>query len=188
MSSRPRSPNGLEAAGRKLWTSVVEDFELADHELAQLEEACRIRDTINALRDVVAVEGYSITSPQGVRVHPAVSEIRNQQLALARVLATLKVPGIDDDLPRSRGVRGFYGGGGQSRRRPKPADEGAGDIPAKLMSFRPEDWGGDDFAEPRFWDARKQWLERWGVDPPLVLSPSEVNGALDSEPFDPSQI
>ena len=47
------------------------------------------------------------------RVHdPAVAELRQQRLALARLLATLGVPGLDEDeLPAARGVRGVYRGG-----------------------------------------------------------------------------
>ena len=45
-----------------------------------------------------------------MRLHPAISEIRAQQLALARLLATLDVPALAEDaLPPSRGVRGVYG-------------------------------------------------------------------------------
>lgn len=51
-----------------------------------------------------------IASSQGSRLHPGIAEIRQQQLALARLLATLNVPGLEDDaLPASRGVRGVYG-------------------------------------------------------------------------------
>ena len=109
-----KSPTGLTTAGKKLWTAVTDDFELAEHELAQLEEACRIRDTIVALRKQVATDGTMLASSQGSRLHPAIVEIRQQQLALARLLATLRVPGLEeDDLPGSRGVRGVYTGQGK---------------------------------------------------------------------------
>lgn len=109
-----RAPKGLDAAGQKLWKSVTGDFELAEHELAQLEEACRIRDTITTLRNQVATDGTMLESSQGSRLHPAITEIRQQQLALARLLATLKVPGLEEDaLPASRGVRGVYTGQGK---------------------------------------------------------------------------
>lgn len=104
-----RKPAQLCAAGAKLWAAVTTDFELAEHELAQLEEACRVRDMIVALRAALAADGTMIDSSQGRRLHPAIGEIRAQQLAMARLLATLQVPGLeDDDLPKSRGVRGTY--------------------------------------------------------------------------------
>jgi arginine/lysine/ornithine decarboxylase len=106
-----RTPRGLEGPGKKLWKSVLDDFELAEHEMAQLEQACRVRDTIDALRARVEVDGVMISSSQGDRLHPAIVEIRQQQLALARLLATLKVPGLEEDgSPSARGVRGVYPG------------------------------------------------------------------------------
>lgn len=105
-----RAPRGLKAPGTKLWAATVSDFELAEHELAQLEEACRVRDTIAKLRAAVEEDGTMIASSQGSRLHPGIAEIRQQQLALARLLATLNVPGLEDDaLPPARGVRGVYG-------------------------------------------------------------------------------
>lgn len=105
-----RTPNGLNKPGQKLWKAVTGDFELAEHELAQLEEACRVRDTITALREQVTTDGTMLASSQGLRLHPGIVEIRQQQLALARLLATLKVPGLEEDaLPTARGVRGVYG-------------------------------------------------------------------------------
>ena len=53
----------------------------------------------------------SVTEPRGSRLHPGIAEIRQQQLALARLLATLGVPGLaEDDPPTTRGVRGVYRG------------------------------------------------------------------------------
>lgn len=103
-------PRGLNVAGRKLWEVSTAEFEWAEHELALLEEACRVRDRIVELDAAVKSDGLMITSSQGARVHPAVSEARQQRLALARLLATLQIPGLDDDLPAARGVRGVYGG------------------------------------------------------------------------------
>ena len=104
-----RAPSGLSGAGRKLWDSVLAEFDLAEHEAAQLEEACRVRDTIRVLRAQVESDGTMIGSSQGARLHPAIAEIRAQQLAMARLLATLQVPALEEDsLPPARGVRGVY--------------------------------------------------------------------------------
>ena len=106
----PRTPSGLRAPGRKLWEAIAGEYELAEHELAQLEEACRVRDRITQLRTQVDGDGLMISSSQGARLHPGVAEERAQRLALARLLATLAVPGLEEDaLPPSRGVRGVYG-------------------------------------------------------------------------------
>lgn len=106
-----RAPQGLKAAGKRLWEATLNDNELADHELSLLEEACRVRDRIRDLDAAVQADGVMISSSQGSRVHPAIAETRQQRLALARLLVTLGIPGLeDDDLPASRGVRGVYGG------------------------------------------------------------------------------
>ena len=48
---------------------------------------------------------------QGPRVHPALVELRQQRIALARLLAALRVPtGEDTGRAQHRtGVRGVYG-------------------------------------------------------------------------------
>lgn len=104
-----RMPSGLGKPGQKLWKSIDKEFDLAEHERTQLEQACRVRDTIESLREQVSADGVMIHSSQGDRLHPAIVETRQQQLALARLLATLKVPGLEDEeLPTSRPVRGVY--------------------------------------------------------------------------------
>ncbi|WP_341957489.1 terminase [Microbacterium sp. LWH13-1.2] len=104
-----RMPSGLGKPGQKLWKSIDQQFDLAEHERTQLEQACRVRDTIELLREQVIKDGVMIRSSQGDRLHPAIVEVRQQQLALARLLATLKVPGLEeDDLPSSRPARGVY--------------------------------------------------------------------------------
>ncbi|GAA1363022.1 hypothetical protein GCM10009596_23450 [Arthrobacter rhombi] len=107
-------PRGLGSAGKALWEATTSEFELMDHELAQLEEACRTRDRIRELDKAVKDDGLMISSSQGSRLHPAVAEGRQQRLALARILATLRIPGLEEDsLPPARGVRGVHPGGGR---------------------------------------------------------------------------
>lgn len=102
-------PSGLKAAGKRLWDSIQHDFELAEHEVARLEQACRVRDTLDSLRRLLDADGLMISSSQGARMHPAVAEIRQQQLVLARLLASLGVPPLaEDQLPVARAVRGVY--------------------------------------------------------------------------------
>lgn len=103
------SPEGLDASGLELWDSVAAEFDLDHREMIELEEACRVRDTIAVLRAQLAQDGTMIASSQGSRLHPVIAEIRSQQLTLARLLATLKMPALeDDDLPASTGARGVY--------------------------------------------------------------------------------
>ncbi len=111
-------PPGLGRAGAGLWEAVVAQFELEKHEMLLLREACRTADLLDVLEDLVSAEGPLIGSSQGPRTHPAVVEIRQQRIALARLLAAMRLPVGDEDVPARRGgqvgVRGVYGvvGGG----------------------------------------------------------------------------
>lgn len=112
MSTEP--PEGLREAGGELWRLVQNDYELSGAEETQLLEACFVRDQIAALRQQLATDGTMLGSSQGMRLHPAIAEIRAQQLTLARLLATLQLPApAEDQLPASTGVRRrFYAMGG----------------------------------------------------------------------------
>ena len=113
-TDKPKAPRGLHSAGTRLWKTATEEYEWAEHELAVLEEACRVRDRITDLDGAVNDDGLMLPSSQGSRLHPAVAEARQQRLALARLLATLQIPGLEDgDLPAARGIRGVYSGRGR---------------------------------------------------------------------------
>ena len=53
----PRPPNGLRLSGRALWRAVVRDFELDEHEVVVLREACRTADSLDALQALLDEEG-----------------------------------------------------------------------------------------------------------------------------------
>ena len=106
MTSKP--PTGLKKSGRALWRAVLADFELAEHELQLLGTACRTADLCDLLQATLDAEGPMAESSQGVRVHPAAVELRQQRITLARLLAALDVPTGDEDAPPVRPPRGVY--------------------------------------------------------------------------------
>ena len=114
MSKRiPPAPPGTEASGGKLWRGVLADWDLEEHELALLKEATRTVDLLDRLDAIVADEGPVIDGKAGKRVHPAAIEARQGRIALARLVAVLRLPdGAEDDQsagtrPQRRpGVRG----------------------------------------------------------------------------------
>ncbi|GAA1118183.1 hypothetical protein GCM10009670_04230 [Citricoccus alkalitolerans] len=91
-----RAPRGLKTSGKKLWQAVTDEFDLQDHELTILKEACRTVDTLDGLQTIVDRDGLTMTSPQGVKAHPALVELRNQRVTLAKLVASLRIP-LDDD-------------------------------------------------------------------------------------------
>jgi len=107
----PRPPSGLRKSGRALWRAVQSDFELDEHESATLTQACRLTDLCDELQAVIDAEGLMSTTSQGARVHPAAVELRQQSIALARLMTALRIPAGEDDgrTQRRPGVRGVYG-------------------------------------------------------------------------------
>ncbi len=112
---RSNAPSGTRAAGRRLWVSVLGEYELEEHELALLVEATRTVDLLAELDAVVRREGAVVESPQGRKANPAAVEARQQRIALARLLAALRLPaGEEGDQAEGRrpqrrvGVRGVH--------------------------------------------------------------------------------
>lgn len=71
-------------------------YALTEGEAELLAECCRTLDTLDALAVVVAVQGSTSTGSTGqVTVHPALTEARNQRLALHRLLSALALPDED---------------------------------------------------------------------------------------------
>jgi phage terminase small subunit len=109
---RPKPPKGLQPGQRRLWSGVVEAFELEAHHLRTLESACRELDRAERAEARVAEDGeYVLDRYSNPKAHPAVAVARSSRLAAARLLREL---GLEDDvqvdvrrLPRSRGYRPY---------------------------------------------------------------------------------
>lgn len=106
------TPSGLKWSGRRLWEATVTDYELSEHESGLLLQACRTTDALDALQARLDADGPMVESPQGLKAHPALPELRQQRAALARLLAALGLPtGVDEDQGQTkqrRSVRGAY--------------------------------------------------------------------------------
>src|SRR3954467_12111108 len=117
MRSAPeKAPTGPGAEALALWSSVVDDYDLEEHERTLLVQAVRTVDLLEKLDAEVRRDGPLVESPQGRKAHPAATEARQQRIALARLLAALRLPaGEEGDhqagaRPQRRvGVRGTYG-------------------------------------------------------------------------------
>lgn len=116
------APHGLGDDALALWSSVMDAYDLEEHERALLVEACRTVELLTKLDDEVRRDGPVIDSSQGLRAHPAATEARQQRIALARLLAALRLPAGDEGdqqagaRPQRRvGVRGTYGIRGVAR-------------------------------------------------------------------------
>lgn len=67
MSDLPPPPAGIRAGGRRLWVAVLTEYDLEEHELALLREACRTVDLLDRLDAAVRADG--VIGPDG-RTHP----------------------------------------------------------------------------------------------------------------------
>ena len=106
----PTPPEGSQRAGRRLWRSVLGDFDLAEHELCLLRESVHVADTCDLLQGMVNEDGPMVEG----RPHPALVELRQERILLARLLVSLRVPigAAEDEQPgrlQRRPVRGVYG-------------------------------------------------------------------------------
>jgi hypothetical protein len=116
MSNTARAPRNLGPEGRKLWRSIVEDYELDQHELALLAVACRTVDRLEDLALALVGAPLTMTNSKGDAVsNPSLIEQRMQAVALTRLIASLRLPSgetEEGDLirPQRRGAaRGSYG-------------------------------------------------------------------------------
>ncbi len=109
----PPAPRGAQAAGRRLWRAVLQDYELAEHEQVILRQAVHVADVCDELQRQVERDGPLLND----RAHPALIEARQQRALLARLIVALRVP-LEEDEERDgsstrrsqrRALRGVYG-------------------------------------------------------------------------------
>jgi len=117
MTSRPKPPAGLAAGGRKLWRELVDGYEFDGAEPRLLAELCRQVDLVDALEAAVAEHGVMVPTADGdsVKLNTAVTELRHGRLAVARLIAALRLPDEDGAKEQRRqGFRGVHVAGGAS--------------------------------------------------------------------------
>ena len=100
---RPRAPTGLEKTGRRVWSSIVGEFDLDSRELLVLEQAARQADAVASLEAEVEGSGIVTRGSRGqLRLSQTVTELRQARLALSRLLAELALPDDEDQTAASR--------------------------------------------------------------------------------------
>lgn len=93
MTSRRSVPSGLHRAGRALWTSITDFYELDPGERSTLEQAARLADSAEELHAVIDAEGPMVAGSRGQpRLNLAVAELRATRAAIGSLVARLKLP------------------------------------------------------------------------------------------------
>ena len=92
----PGAPRHLSTESRRLWRTVVAEYELAGHHLALLERACEALDRLKEARAAIKADGAYVPGRFGVRAHPALAVEATSRIAFARIVREL---GLDIDAP-----------------------------------------------------------------------------------------
>ena len=105
----PSPPRGTGPAGRALFSRVVADveesLELDARDVEILGRAARLAGRIAELDHVVS-DGVMIKGRAGTRLNPAVSELRQSEQALARLLGLIDMePDAVSQTAKSRRAR-----------------------------------------------------------------------------------
>jgi hypothetical protein len=106
----PQMPADIVGDGAALWDSVVSRYRLNDAEIITLANACRTLSLVEDLQASLDEHGPVITQPSGrLAANPAASEIRQQRLTAARLIASLRLP-TSDGRSAAKPLRGVYTG------------------------------------------------------------------------------
>jgi hypothetical protein len=93
MAGTTRMTGRFGPRGRAFHAAILAGFDLSGAELELLAEVCRSLDEIDALNAAVLRDGVTVEGSTGqTRVHPALGEVRQHRLALARLLGLLALP------------------------------------------------------------------------------------------------
>ena len=99
------APRGLKAAGRRLWDSVLEQFELEEYERNLLLQCAQTCDLISDLQATIEQLGVDTAARE-------MAEIRQQRLCLARLIVAMRLPVVWPRMvsrcARSGGVSGVF--------------------------------------------------------------------------------
>jgi hypothetical protein len=102
-SSRPRPPQSLDAAGKRLWRDTLADYELSAAEVETLRQACRVADLlaridVELMDSELVVEGHH-GQP---RAHPLLAASADQRRVLDGLFRSLALPMPDEQTGRRR--------------------------------------------------------------------------------------
>ncbi len=114
-----RSPVGLGSGGRALWRKITTDHDLDAAQQVQLEEACRAKDRLDKLDDLLrgdvdtwtklVVDIDSDGNVFELRITQALPQANATANLMKQLLAALRLPDeASGKRPQHRGARGAY--------------------------------------------------------------------------------
>jgi P27 family predicted phage terminase small subunit len=106
----PKAPKHLRAATRRWFARVVDDYELEEHHVRLLTLACETWDRLQEARELIAKDGLTAPTRDGVKLHPAVRVEQDGKVIFARLLRELDLdvepPAERKRPPMLRSIRG----------------------------------------------------------------------------------
>jgi hypothetical protein len=101
-----KPPDGLDAAGRRLWDSVTATFVLGAGEVEILRQACRTSDEITSLEAELRGSSLVVAGYAGQpRPNPLLKIIQDHRLLLRRLVDSLNLPDEDEESGLRPGQR-----------------------------------------------------------------------------------
>jgi phage terminase small subunit len=102
----PRAPAGLGSSGKAFWKKIVADYELEQHHLALLKQACKCLDDMDAAEAALKDQGrYFLDKFEQWKEHPAAKDAKQLRGLFQRLVREI---GLDVQPAESRPPR--YGG------------------------------------------------------------------------------
>ncbi len=111
-----RKPDGLGQGGSALWSSITSEHELDAAQLAQLTEACRAKDRLDKLDEVLRGDTDTwmslVLDPRSdgqvyeLRITNALSKANDTANLMKQLLTALRLPDASGKRPQYRGPRG----------------------------------------------------------------------------------
>lgn len=112
-----KSPTGLATGGRALWKSISEDHILDASQLVQLTEACRAKDRLDKLDQLLRADvdtwAQLVVDPSSdgqvfeLRITQALTQANATANLMKQLLAALRLPDeVTGKKPQYRGARG----------------------------------------------------------------------------------
>ena len=96
-AGRARPPEGLDAAGRRFWRSVLASYDLSPAECELLRQACRTVDLLERIDDQLSREDLTVPGSRGQqRNHPLLFASVEQRRTLGQLMNALALPMPDE--------------------------------------------------------------------------------------------
>src|SRR5260370_1157881 len=100
-AARPKPPSHLGADGKKLWSDVVESFQIESWQLPTLRVAAEALDRCAVARDLLKADGLVVTDRYDqTKPHPATQIERDSRSSFLRAMRELNLaPAPDERRP-----------------------------------------------------------------------------------------